>query len=65
MDKLNVKRKDKQNDKHLSGWAGALADAENKVKVTRRELAEWSAVARVCRERIAGNAPWPGESATR
>jgi hypothetical protein len=63
MDKLTIKRKDKKNDKNISGWPGALADAEERVKRTRRELEEWKAVARVCRERIAQQAPWPGESA--
>lgn len=64
MDKSNVKKKDKLDDKNISEWLGALADAEEKVKKTRQELDEWKAVARVCRERVARKAPWPGGLAT-
>lgn len=62
MDKLNVKKKVKLDDKNISGWSGALVDAEKKVEKTRRELEEWKAVARVCRERVAQRSPWPGGS---
>jgi len=61
MAKRISQRKDRNSGKRLSGWSGALADAEEKVRKTRQELDEWKSVARVCRERVEQGAPWPGD----
>jgi len=63
MGKLNVKEKDKQNDKSSSGWLGALKDAEEGLKKARREVIEWKAVASICRRNASKGAPWPGDRA--
>ncbi|MGA2978926.1 MAG: hypothetical protein ABSD76_04985 [Terriglobales bacterium] len=66
MDKKNVKKNVKCAVKHVpGGWKEALSDAEEWIKKAHRELADWKAVAAICRRRVAENAPWPNDSATR
>jgi hypothetical protein len=43
-----------------ASWKGALSDAEEAIKRSAQELADWKAVAAICRKRIAENAEWPG-----
>jgi hypothetical protein len=45
------------------GWKMALRDAEEGIKRASRELADWKAVAAICRRRVAQRAAWPGEVA--
>jgi hypothetical protein len=59
-----VKRNGKRNDKRLVGWQEALADAEQKIRNSEKELGDWKAVAAICRRNIAGRVPWPENAAT-
>lgn len=45
-------------------WKQALGDAEKQLRLARTTADEWESVVRTCREKIAKDAPWPGESAT-
>jgi len=64
--KRNVKQNVKSSVKQSAGsWQEALNDAEEKIRATNRELADWKAVAAICRKRIAAGDPWPENPATR
>jgi hypothetical protein len=36
-------------------------NAEREMQKASRELADWKAVAAICRKNIAKDAPWPGD----
>jgi hypothetical protein len=64
MDTTDVKQKDKKcdtfHDNKQNLWNEALRDAEVKLRQAHREVMDWKAVVRICRERITKKAPWPG-----
>jgi hypothetical protein len=64
MSKKTVKEKGTNNDT-IPSWEGALADAEQQLVNAQRQIMEWKAVVRICRERIKRGVPWPGNLATR
>ena len=66
MDKRSVNKNVNKTDKKKNGgWKEALADAEQGIEKATKELADWKAVAAICRKRIAQNAKWPNSAQLR
>ena len=58
----NATEKVNNNDKLQGSLNEALRDAETKLREAQRQVMDWKAVIRACRERIARKIPWPGST---
>jgi flavin-binding protein dodecin len=61
MTKQSTKKIDLMCGPKKNKWEEALNDALARLANARKEVYEWKAVVRGCKQRIAEGAPWPGE----
>jgi hypothetical protein len=43
-------------------WSDALSDALSRLKINKLEAKRLRGIIRICEEKIATNAPWPGDN---
>ena len=53
-----------KSPKRLTGWDGAVYDAEQKIRAVEGKLIGLRAALEVCKERRDRGEPWPGEEVT-